>query len=374
MILSVTLLVGVFLAYANGANDNFKGVATLFGSKLTGYRTALAWAAISTLLGSLASLTLASSLVASFSGKGLVPAPIMTLPSFPLAVGLAAAATVLLATRLGFPISTTHALVGGLVGAGIIASPTGINLSHLLHTFLLPLLISPLLAIAGMMALYPTLKSLAKWLGLHKERCLCIGRKVVGVVPTEGIASQALAQTGDIDMTVGTNAECVERYQGRVIGVNVGSALDALHFLSAGAVGFARGLNDTPKIAAILLVGSMFDQRLSITAVAIVMAAGGIISAKQVAHKMSLDITTMHHAHGCATNLLTSFLVIFASRWGLPVSTTHVSCGALFGMGTAGGRGDFRTMSSIAAGWVITLPVAALLSALFFLILNGHLS
>ena len=62
-----------FLAYSNGANDNFKGVASLFGSKTTGYRTAIAWATVSTFAGSVAAIFLAESLLKKFSGKGLVP-------------------------------------------------------------------------------------------------------------------------------------------------------------------------------------------------------------------------------------------------------------------------------------------------------------
>src|SRR5262249_44690592 len=63
----------LFLAYSNGANDNFKGVATLFGSGISNYRIALAWATVTTLAGSLLALVLAHGLVARFQGKGLVP-------------------------------------------------------------------------------------------------------------------------------------------------------------------------------------------------------------------------------------------------------------------------------------------------------------
>ena len=103
-------------AYANGANDNFKGVATLFGSNTTNYKRALTWATLTTALGSLTALVLAQELLVSFSGKGLVPDAILEMSAFPLSVGLAAALTVMCATRLGFPISTTHSLIGALVG------------------------------------------------------------------------------------------------------------------------------------------------------------------------------------------------------------------------------------------------------------------
>ena len=147
MTLLVIIGTGLLLAYANGANDNFKGVATLLGSHTTSYRRALIWATVTTALGSVTALALARGLLEAFRGKGLVPPEVVADPSFSMAVALAAGATVLLATRLGLPVSTTHALIGGLVGAGLLASPDGLAGSKLLRGFVLPLLASPLLAI-----------------------------------------------------------------------------------------------------------------------------------------------------------------------------------------------------------------------------------
>ena len=72
IIIAIILFGVICLAYANGANDNFKGVATLFGSGTTDYRRALTWATITTLLGSLTAVVLAETLLKSFTGKGLV--------------------------------------------------------------------------------------------------------------------------------------------------------------------------------------------------------------------------------------------------------------------------------------------------------------
>src|SRR3954462_11736756 len=101
MTLAVILLAVLALAYANGANDNFKGVATLFGSGTASYRTALVWATATTLAGSLCALLLAHGLIDTFKGKGLVPEAVTREGRFLLAVSLAAAGTVLLATRVG---------------------------------------------------------------------------------------------------------------------------------------------------------------------------------------------------------------------------------------------------------------------------------
>ena len=100
MILIFGLLFGLFLAYANGANDNFKGVATLFGSATTSYRKALIWATLTTAAGSIMALFLARDLLSAFTGKGLVPDDVVALKSFALSVGAATAATVMLAIAL----------------------------------------------------------------------------------------------------------------------------------------------------------------------------------------------------------------------------------------------------------------------------------
>lgn len=361
------LICGFFLAFANGANDNFKGVATLFGSGTAHYKGALLWATFTTALGSLAALLMAKGLLAAFSGKGLVPDTVLILPSFPLAVGLAAAVTVWLATRLGLPISTTHALVGGLVGAALTASPAGIRFENLIGTFFLPLLASPLLAIIGTCGLHPLLRTANRFLGIRKETCLCIGREVVGVVPA-GISPQqaVLSLSTSPSLAIDTVPHCIERYGGRLFGIRIGPLLDRLHYLSAGAVSFARGLNDTPKIAAILLAGSVAVPTLSIVGAGLFIAAGGLISARKVANTISLRITEMNHAQGLTANLVTSVLVIFASRLGLPVSTTHVSCGALFGLGAVTGEAQWKTIAGILSSWLVTLPAAAVLGGLFF--------
>src|SRR6516164_9180835 len=148
----------LFLAYSNGANDNFKGVATLLGSRTCTYRTALIWATATTLTGSLLALILAHGLVATFKGKGLVPDPVTTQPAFLLAVSLGAALTVMLATWTGLPVSTTHALTGGLVGAGLLAAPGQVRLAALGTSFVLPLLFSPLIAIVLTVVIYPVFR------------------------------------------------------------------------------------------------------------------------------------------------------------------------------------------------------------------------
>ena len=98
-------------------------------------------------------------------------------------------------------------------------------------------------------------------------------------------------------------------------------------------------------------------------AVATAMAVGGLINARKVAQTMSKKITTMNDGQALCANLVTAFMVFFASRFGLPVSTTHVSVGAITGVGIVNGTANGGVITGILISWVLTLPMAALISA-----------
>lgn len=301
-----------FLAWANGANDNFKGVASLHGSNSARYHTALVWATVTTAAGSVAAVSLAPELLKTFSGKGLVPDVLTAQPAFLLAVALGAGGTVILATRLGFPISTTHSLTGALVGAGLGADGHDVNFTKLWDGFARPLLLSPVVAVGVGAIIYLVLRA-ARLAPDHRTR-----------------------------------------------------TLDALHFLSSGAVSFARGLNDTPKIAALLLVVASFEGWQGTALVAVAMAAGGWLGARRVAETMAHKITGMNPGQGFAANLSTAVLVILGTTRGLPLSTTHVSVGSLLGIGIVTRRAKWHTVVPVLLSWIVTLPCAALMGAMAY--------
>jgi PiT family inorganic phosphate transporter len=367
----VTLLLIVaavlVLAYSNGANDNFKGVATLYGSGTCNYRQALAWATVTTLAGSLLALYLAGGLVESFKGKGLVPDAVTRQPAFLLAVSLGAALTVLLATWTGLPVSTTHALTGGLVGAGLLAAAGEVRFASLGQSFVAPLLFSPGAALLLTVAVYPLFRWARRRAGVTSQTCVCVGSAYEEVRPAPD-GQLLLVRTGAV-LEVAQAGICVDRYQGRVAGLEAGRVLDALHYVSGGAVGFARGLNDTPKIVALMLAGEALPAGWGLTLVATVMAVGGVLNARRVAETMSRKITRMNPGQGFTANLVTALLVAGASRLGLPVSTTHVSVGALFGVGVVNGTARARTVLTILLAWVTTLPLGAALAAAAYLVL-----
>lgn len=368
MLIAAVVIAAVCLAYANGANDNFKGVATLMGSRTTDYRGALRWATICTLLGSLAAMLLATTLLKRFSGKGLVPADLALTAEYGAAVALGAGLTVLLATRIGMPVSTTHGLVGALVGAGW-AAGSPIDYGQLGSGFFAPLLVSPVLAIAATLVIYPLFRIVRARLGVQEETCVCVTNGSPQLVPA-GADAVASSSTIAPVLSVGTTESCGLNDEAAA-GTSAAGLLDRLHFLSAGIVSFARGLNDTPKIAALLLLVPAIGGRAAITLVGVLIAIGGIISARRVAETMSEKITAMNHGQGFTANLITGVIVIGASRLGLPVSTTHVSCGSLFGIGAVTGQAHWRTIATVLVAWATTLPVGAAAGAAAYLLLAG---
>lgn len=353
--LVVLIIAAGFLAFANGANDNAKGVATLIGAGTLPVGRALRYAAVSTLLGSVAAMWFAGDLVARFSGKGLVDAELLASPAFLACVGLAAAVTVLIATRIGMPISTTHSLVGGIIGVGL--SADALHGAAVVKAFVVPLLVAPLIALALAGATYRFFRWTRLRLGVHRRTCVCIERVYHPVTVTpEG--AMILAATGLRLSDQHEISECQERYDGRVVGVDAQRVLDWSHLLSAGAIGFARGLNDTPKMAAIMIAAGALSTGSTMLAIGVAIAMGGLLAGRRVAATMSHGITEMNDGQAFTANLVTALLVIFASKWGVPVSTTHVSCGSLFGIGLVNRQARYHVVLQVVAAWVTTLPVA----------------
>jgi PiT family inorganic phosphate transporter len=361
MTLALLFLATCFLAYSNGANDNFKGVASLFGSGTSGYRTAITWATIATFAGSIMSIFLAQTLLRKFSAKGIVPDHFVGSEYFLLAVAVGAGLTVIIATLTGFPISTTHALIGAIIGCGFVAVGPAMNFSSLGQGFVLPLLLSPVLAMAVAGLAYVIFHGARVVLGLKKEWCVCIGEEERVIAMRQPNSLLALRPVSlPSHLTIDEVENCRERYGGNFLGFNSQQVVDAAHFLSAGIVSFARGLNDTPKIVALLLLWKALDIRLGFAAIAATMAIGGLLNARKVAETMSKKITSMNRGQGFTANLTTAILVVLASLFGLPVSTTHVSVGALFGIGLTTGNANLRTINAIVLSWVVTLPCAAI--------------
>ena len=369
MVLIFGLLAGVTLALANGANDNCKGVATLIGGRVVSRVKALRLAHATTFLGCLASVFVARGLVHAFQGHGVLPEELAGDRSLLTIVGAAAAATILLATWARLPVSTTHALIGALVGAGLGSSGT-VLWGGLLSKFLIPLLLSPLVGAMLAGGAYRILHRLRLAMGVNEETCICVGESRAWV-PVRKLAGAAECGPSmgsgvpGVSVHIGREDECRQRYQGQVLGVSAASLLDTAHGISASLTSFARGMNDAPKLAAILIgitAWSAVGPAVAIGWVAVAMAVGGILGARRVESTMSEGITAMNAGSAATANGVAALLVITASLWALPVSTTHVTCGALFGIGAAHRQARWRMIGGILLAWGATLPAAALIA------------
>lgn len=339
-IVVITLLV-LLMAWANGANDVSKGVATLVGSGSTNARKALLWGSLWTVVGGLAAIIWGAAMIKTFSSGYVSPDFPINL-AFVISATAGAATWVMVASRLGWPVSTTHALLGGVVGAALmVAGPAGLQAHAVANKALLPLLASPLIAVV-----------------------LCAVLLVLGRFVSKRLQSRRDARTG------GQMASETQSYSSRRA-----RTLTALHWFSSGTTSFARGLNDVPKIAAFLIMALALTSNNTaagvpslwpVAMVAVVMGLGGLWGGYRVLQLLAHRVTPLNSSTGLAANLGTSMLVLLASPLGIPVSTTHVSTGSLLGIRWVDrSKPDHSdALRMILFGWVVTLPIAALIAAI----------
>jgi PiT family inorganic phosphate transporter len=364
------------LAFANGTNDVSKAIATLVGSGVTNYRSALAWGTVWTVIGAGMAAFVASAMIKTFS-HGLVQPGTVIGPTVSLAVLIGAMAWILFASRTGFPVSTTHALTGAIVGTGLVAfAGGGLIWGAIGKKIALPLLLSPFLALTLSLLIHPAVRTLAKkWDGT----CLCVmpASRALVAIDMNGGTRTLFQSTGFSRPIVAVPSQCDRAgLRGLVMG------LDTIHWISSGLASFARGTNDAPKIAAILLIGnsaatwpSSSSQLVVFGGIAIAMGLGSYLGGLRVTEVLAEKVTKMNHAEGLSANLTTSTLVLASGSLGLPVSTTHISSSAIIGIGLLKGRNNVRwtTVRDMVLAWVVTLPASALLACIAFLILTSLL-
>jgi PiT family inorganic phosphate transporter len=369
----LTFLLVLAMAYANGSNDVSKAVATLVGSGVTNYQAAIYWGTIWTIVGAGASAFVASAMVETFS-HGLIQTGTAIQPAVPLAVLTGAMAWVFLASRIGLPVSTTHALTGAIVGTGLVAfAGESLIWPAIGKKIALPLLLSPFLALTVSLILHPIVSLLAaRWEGA----CVCVmpaSRALVAIDARGGTRTLFQATSfGQPVLAVPSQCDRAD-LQGLVVG------LDTTHWVSSGLASFARGTNDSPKIVAMFLLGTtatawpnVSSQFAAFGGVAFAMGLGSYIGGLRVTQVLAEKVTKMNHAEGLSANLTTSSLVLISGILGLPVSTTHVSSSAIIGIGLLKGLNTVRwtTVRDIVFAWVVTLPLTALLASIAYLILT----
>ncbi|HYW18743.1 MAG TPA: anion permease [Nodularia sp. (in: cyanobacteria)] len=318
MLIISLFLATLFLAYSHGANDNFKGVATLFASRTTSYQTAILWGSLTTFAGAVASVFWAGKLVERFTAQSIFPDTTANVPEIHLAVAITTGLTLLIAALTGFPISTTHSITGALLGAGLVSIGLKVNFAALERLFLLPLFLSPIIAIFLAAVTHKLLQYINVKLNLQGNQ----------------------------------------------------SIVDTCHLISSGIISFSRGLNNTPKIVSLILIIDYFSVQGGMLTIAMAMGLGGLLNSQQIAQTMSQKITTMNHTQGLSANMSTGVLVLASSYFGLPVSMTLVSVSSIFGVGLIHKQTKSRVFYQILFSWILTLPITTIISGIIYRLLQ----
>ncbi|MHB1845616.1 MAG: inorganic phosphate transporter [Deltaproteobacteria bacterium] len=352
----LVIAIGAGLAFANGSNDVSKGIATLVGTGVASHSRAIAWGALWTGVGGLLGARFAGAMLETF-GSGLFAPGITPAFTAALAALVGAAGWLLFASRTGLPVSTTHALVGSVVGVATLAGGVAsVRWGSLGAKVLLPLALSPLAALALTGAL---LRATRPARGGVAADCLC-----ADVAPTMVTAMGPMLAAGRVQLrlTTGTQAECV---RGEPAALRL--TLSQLHWITSGAASLARAMNDAPKMVALLLSCSLLLGKVGRSAgslfavVTAGMVLGSLIGGRKVTRRLATDVTAMDAREGFIANLVTAGLVGSGAIFGLPMSTTHVASGGIFSAGAERGSLNRRAVRDILLAWVVTLPVAAAL-------------
>ena len=356
-----TIVCAAGVAWANGANDVSKGVATLVGSRLATYRLGLSWGTAWTVAGAMAALLFTTVLLRTFS-TGLVTDGIAESPLFPLSVATGAFAWVLFATRTGLPVSTTHSLAGAIVGTAIAAAGLqGVEWTLVLSSVAVPLALSPILACGSTYLVHTAAR---RRLSAAARYCVCVTRRPVIPLPDVANGVAVAARAVSLPLVLVDRAQACAQEEG-LSGVRV---TDAAHWMTSAALSFARGLNDTPKIVALAITAALatgIGLAPLYVAGAAAMGAGSLLAGRRVTRTLAERVTEVDPLEGLAASAVAAALVLTASFIALPVSTTHVATGAIVGAGLgSGGRAvRWNTVSSLIAAWIVTLPASAAVSA-----------
>lgn len=352
MTLAILIVVGAaVLAFANGANDVSKGVATLAGTGRASYRTAIAWGTFWTFAGGVASLVISVGLIKAFT-SAIVGPDVLALSIFPLAAAFGAAAWVVLASVTGLPVSTTHALTGAIVGVALMAGGAGsVRWWMLLSGIAAPLALSPLVSASigyGMQSVASRLS----------PACVCVRDNIAaGAVNTDGTVTGVVAP-----QIVASTAGCAPADGDRRF-----MPAGVLHWGAAAALSFARGVNDNPKLAAIAALGFPTlggELWVAFAVTAAAMTIGSYAAGLRVTRTLGERVVHMDQDTGLAAALVAAGIVLTASFYTLAVSTTHVSTGAIVGAGLRQGQRavEWRHVTALMTAWVGTIPIAAALA------------
>ena len=406
-ILLLALVFGLYMAWGIGANDVANAMATSVGSKAITVRQAILVAAIFEFLGAF----LAGGEVTATIRKGIIDADLITDPDMllygMLASLLAAAVWLTVASRFGWPVSTTHSIVGAIVGFALFAVGFEAVYYGKVGSIAASWIVSPVLA--GMLS-FLLIVSVRKLI-LDKDNPEAAARRyvpiyifltglMIGLVTfLKGLSHVGLDVSGGAAFGYSLLFATVVMFAGIAMIRRIRPAADhevrefhyenverifaILMVVTACSMAFAHGSNDVanavgPVAAVISIVetGEVTQQSALPIYVLFIGGIGIVIGLATFGYRVistvGTRITELTPSRGFAAELAAASTVVLASGTGLPISTTHTLVGAVLGVGLARGIGalNLGVIRTIFASWIITLPAGAALAVLFYYVLR----
>lgn len=402
-------LFGFFMAWGVGANDVANAMGTSVGSKAITIKQAILIAVIFEFLGAWLA---GGEVTATIRGGMLDPVLLEDNPQLlvygMLSALLAAAIWLLVASARGWPVSTTHSIVGAIVGFGAVGLGVEAVAWGKVGQIASSWLISPLLAGTIGFVLF---KSVHHLIFENNDPFAAAKRYVPGyvflvgfivsmVTLTKGLSHVGLDLSfgqslllsillGVIIMALGVvmqrRVKYVQNDSDHFGYANVERVFGVLMIFTACAMAFAHGSNDVanavgPLAAVISVVRSegVIDSAALVPWWVLVLGGAGIVVGlvtygHKVIATVGTGITELTPSRGFAATLAAATTVVLASGTGLPISTTHTLVGAVLGVGLARGMAalNLRVIGTIAMSWLITLPAGAGLAILFFFMFKG---
>ncbi len=405
--ITLAIIFALFMTWGVGANDVANAMGTSVGSGAITVRKAILIAAVFEFAGAF----LAGGHVTGTIRKGIIDASYVPAPEIlvwgMLSALLAAGVWLMVASYYGWPVSTTHTIVGALVGFGIVALEVDAVEWRKVGSILASWLISPVLGgcIAFLLSLSVRRFILdtddpfgnAKRVG--PVYVFLMGILITLITLFKGLKhlnlDLSLGQSFAVAMAVGVLVAFVSKLLLGRIEVDPEAEKD-FHYASvekvfaplcvftACSMAFAHGSNDVANgvgpLAAVVSIVTTGDveQTSALPVWVLILGGAGIVlglatMGYRVMRTIGTKITELTPSRGFCAELGAASTVVIASRLGLPVSTTHIIVGAVLGVGLARGIAaiDLRVVVAIVTSWVATLPIGAALAAFFYFFFKG---
>ncbi|MEE4659008.1 MAG: anion permease [Halieaceae bacterium] len=408
LLLALACLFGFFMAWGVGANDVANAMGTSVGSRALTIRQAILIAIVFEFFGAY----LAGGEVTGTIRKGIIdPAVLQDTPELliygMMSALLAAGSWLLVASAMGWPVSTTHSIVGAIVGfAAVGISPSVVSWDKV-GAIVASWVVSPVLAGTISFALYVSVRRLILDSDNPTERArryipvymwavgfmitmvtLLKGLKHVGIDLDIGLGSQfanALPFSAAVGLVVAVfGARLLHRVAEQPAGSSTFDGVERvfaiLMIFTACAMAFAHGSNDVANavgplaaIASTIASGGNIAGKSALPWWILLLGGAGIVAGLatygyKVIGTIGRKITELTPSRGFAAELGAATTVVLASASGLPISTTHTLVGAVLGVGMARGIAalDLKITAVIFGSWLITLPAGAGLAIVFF--------